>query len=168
MRDFGNYGWQEGVRLEKYLADHFLVRGHQLLCAPRLYRAPLPRPGLPAPLLRPGPQPPVPALWQAAASHEPGGHGDFQRAPPGGGGGALPRGKPVVRPPGHGLRARFASPVRPANPLPCGACRRIRRAGALPTPSWAIPWLSTGGGTRPLWCRGPRGSPPRRPLGWKL
>lgn len=24
---FGNYGWQEGVRLEKYLADHFLVRG---------------------------------------------------------------------------------------------------------------------------------------------
>lgn len=27
MRDFGNYGWEEGVRLEKYLADHFLVRG---------------------------------------------------------------------------------------------------------------------------------------------
>lgn len=24
---FGNYGWGEGVRLEKYLADHFLVRG---------------------------------------------------------------------------------------------------------------------------------------------
>lgn len=24
---FGNYGWQEGVRLEKYLTDHFLVRG---------------------------------------------------------------------------------------------------------------------------------------------
>ncbi|MFR7483857.1 MAG: hypothetical protein ACLUVP_00855 [Acutalibacter sp.] len=24
---FGNYRWQEGVRLEKYLADHFLVRG---------------------------------------------------------------------------------------------------------------------------------------------
>jgi len=24
---FGNYGWQEGIRLEKYLADHFLVRG---------------------------------------------------------------------------------------------------------------------------------------------
>ncbi|MCR5546815.1 MAG: hypothetical protein K6F30_10120 [Lachnospiraceae bacterium] len=24
---FGNYGWSEGVRLEKYLADHFLVRG---------------------------------------------------------------------------------------------------------------------------------------------
>ena len=24
---FGNYGWQEGVRMEKYLADHFLVRG---------------------------------------------------------------------------------------------------------------------------------------------
>lgn len=24
---FGNYGWAEGVRLEKYLADHFLVRG---------------------------------------------------------------------------------------------------------------------------------------------
>lgn len=24
---FGNYGWMEGVRLEKYLADHFLVRG---------------------------------------------------------------------------------------------------------------------------------------------
>ncbi len=24
---FGNYGWAEGVQLEKYLADHFLVRG---------------------------------------------------------------------------------------------------------------------------------------------
>ena len=24
---FGNYGWEEGVRLEKYLTDHFLVRG---------------------------------------------------------------------------------------------------------------------------------------------
>ncbi len=24
---FGNYGWNEGVQLEKYLADHFLVRG---------------------------------------------------------------------------------------------------------------------------------------------
>ena len=24
---FGNYGWSEGVKLEKYLADHFLVRG---------------------------------------------------------------------------------------------------------------------------------------------
>lgn len=24
---FGAYGWEEGVRLEKYLADHFLVRG---------------------------------------------------------------------------------------------------------------------------------------------
>lgn len=24
---FGNYGWAEGVHLEKYLADHFLVRG---------------------------------------------------------------------------------------------------------------------------------------------
>jgi hypothetical protein len=24
---FGNYGWKEGVRLEKYLVDHFMVRG---------------------------------------------------------------------------------------------------------------------------------------------
>lgn len=24
---YGNYGWEEGVRLEKYLTDHFLVRG---------------------------------------------------------------------------------------------------------------------------------------------
>jgi hypothetical protein len=24
---FGNYGWMEGLRLEKYLADHFMVRG---------------------------------------------------------------------------------------------------------------------------------------------
>lgn len=24
---FGNYGWKEGVRLEKYLLDHFMVRG---------------------------------------------------------------------------------------------------------------------------------------------
>lgn len=37
---FGNYGWQEGVQLEKYLADHFLVRGinwfvpHAFSCKP--------------------------------------------------------------------------------------------------------------------------------------
>ena len=24
---FGNYGWAEGTRMEKYMADHFLVRG---------------------------------------------------------------------------------------------------------------------------------------------
>lgn len=37
---FGNYGWGEGVRLEKYLVDHFLVRGvnyfvpHAFTCSP--------------------------------------------------------------------------------------------------------------------------------------
>lgn len=37
---FGNYGWQEGVRLEKYLLDHFMVRGinhfvpHAFTCSP--------------------------------------------------------------------------------------------------------------------------------------
>ncbi len=37
---FGNYGWEEGVRLEKYLLDHFLVRGvnhfvpHAFTCSP--------------------------------------------------------------------------------------------------------------------------------------
>lgn len=37
---FGNYGWHEGVRLEKYLIDHFLVRGvnnfvpHAFNCKP--------------------------------------------------------------------------------------------------------------------------------------
>lgn len=37
---FGNYGWSEGVRLEKYLIDHFLVRGinhfvpHAFTCSP--------------------------------------------------------------------------------------------------------------------------------------
>ena len=25
--NFGNYGWQEGIRLEKYLSDHLMVRG---------------------------------------------------------------------------------------------------------------------------------------------
>lgn len=37
---FGNYGWHEGVKLEKYLLDHFMVRGvnnfvpHAFSCAP--------------------------------------------------------------------------------------------------------------------------------------
>lgn len=37
---FGNYGWKEGVRMEKYLLDHFMVRGtnyfvpHAFTCAP--------------------------------------------------------------------------------------------------------------------------------------
>ncbi|MDO4622136.1 MAG: hypothetical protein Q4B22_04210, partial [Eubacteriales bacterium] len=37
---FGNYGWSEGVRLEKYLMDHFMVRGvnhfvpHAFTCSP--------------------------------------------------------------------------------------------------------------------------------------
>lgn len=37
---FGNYGWSEGVRLEKYLLDHFMVRGinyfvpHAFTCSP--------------------------------------------------------------------------------------------------------------------------------------
>ena len=37
---FGNYGWSEGVRLEKYLLDHFMVRGvnyfvpHAFTCKP--------------------------------------------------------------------------------------------------------------------------------------
>lgn len=37
---FGNYGWSEGVRLEKYLVDHFMVRGvnhfvpHAFTCNP--------------------------------------------------------------------------------------------------------------------------------------
>lgn len=37
---FGNYGWKEGVRLEKYLLDHFMVRGvnyfvpHAFTCSP--------------------------------------------------------------------------------------------------------------------------------------
>ena len=37
---FGNYGWHEGIRLEKYLLDHFMVRGvnnyvpHAFSCAP--------------------------------------------------------------------------------------------------------------------------------------
>ncbi len=37
---FGAYGWQEGVRLEKYLLDHFMVRGinyfvpHAFTCSP--------------------------------------------------------------------------------------------------------------------------------------
>ncbi len=37
---FGNYGWEEGVQLEKYLLDHFLVKGvnyfvpHAFTCSP--------------------------------------------------------------------------------------------------------------------------------------
>lgn len=35
---FGNYGWEEGVRLEKYLLDHFLVRGSTILSLMRSAR----------------------------------------------------------------------------------------------------------------------------------
>lgn len=44
---FGNYGWAEGVRLEKYLADHFLVRGINFFVPHAFNPAPFPDPDCP-------------------------------------------------------------------------------------------------------------------------
>lgn len=44
---FGNYGWAEGVRLEKYLADHFLVRGINYFVPHAFSPAPFPDPDCP-------------------------------------------------------------------------------------------------------------------------
>ena len=44
---FGNYGWAEGVRLEKYLADHFLVRGINYFVPHAFSGAPFPDPDCP-------------------------------------------------------------------------------------------------------------------------
>lgn len=44
---FGNYGWAEGVRLEKYLADHFLVRGINYFVPHAFSAKPFPDPDCP-------------------------------------------------------------------------------------------------------------------------
>ncbi len=44
---FGNYGWAEGVRLGKYLADHFLVRGINYFVPHAFSPAPFPDPDCP-------------------------------------------------------------------------------------------------------------------------
>ena len=44
---FGNYGWSEGVRLEKYLADHFMVRGVNHYVPHAFSAAPYPDPDCP-------------------------------------------------------------------------------------------------------------------------
>ncbi len=44
---FGAYGWSEGVRLEKYLADHFMVRGVNRFVPHAFSGAPYPDPDCP-------------------------------------------------------------------------------------------------------------------------
>jgi len=44
---FGNYGWSEGIRLEKYLADHFLVRGVNQFVPHAFTARPFPDPDCP-------------------------------------------------------------------------------------------------------------------------
>ncbi len=44
---FGNYGWEEGIRLEKYLADHFLVRGINYFVPHAFTLKPFPDPDCP-------------------------------------------------------------------------------------------------------------------------
>ena len=44
---FGNYGWSEGVRLEKYLADHFLIRGINYFVPHAFTGKPFPDPDCP-------------------------------------------------------------------------------------------------------------------------
>ena len=44
---FGAYGWSEGVRLEKYLTDHFLVRGINTFVPHAFSPAPFPDPDCP-------------------------------------------------------------------------------------------------------------------------
>ena len=43
---FGNYGWSEGVALEKYLADHFMVRGINHFVPHAFSAAPFPDKGI--------------------------------------------------------------------------------------------------------------------------
>ena len=44
---FGAYGWEEGLRLEKYLADHFMVRGVNHFVPHAFSAAPFPDPDCP-------------------------------------------------------------------------------------------------------------------------
>lgn len=44
---FGNYGWSEGIRMEKYLADHLLVRGITQFVPHAFSAAPFPDPDCP-------------------------------------------------------------------------------------------------------------------------
>ena len=44
---FGNYGWSEGVRLEKYLADHFMINGINHYVPHAFSPAPYPDPDCP-------------------------------------------------------------------------------------------------------------------------
>ena len=44
---FGAYGWEEGVRLEKYLADHFLIRGINFFVPHAFSGKPFPDPDCP-------------------------------------------------------------------------------------------------------------------------
>ena len=99
---FGNYGWAEGVRLEKYLADHFLVRGVNYFVPHAFSGKAFPDPDCP-PHFYAHATTPVPALRRAHGLHGPGGHADQCRPPRGPGGGALPRRGRVVRPGGDAL-----------------------------------------------------------------
>ena len=82
--------------------------GNQLFCAPRLYGEGFPGSGLPAPLLCPRAQSPVPSLRRADEVHEPRRHPDQQRQAPGAGGGAVSRGSGMVRSRRHAIRNRPA------------------------------------------------------------
>ena len=75
---FGNYGWQEGVRLEKYLADHFLVRGINHYVPHAFTAMDYPDPDCP-PHFTPWPQPSVPPFRLADEVHEPGLQPDLRR-----------------------------------------------------------------------------------------
>ena len=132
---FGNYGWQEGVRLEKYLADHFLVRGINYFVPHAFTGHPFPDPDCPPHFYAQGHNPQYrhfgkllqamnrvatvtssgPHRVEAAVLY----HGESQWC------------DPQAMAFEHALRPLYDQ----QNPLPCGACRRIRRAGALPHPA---------------------------------
>ena len=67
---FGNYGWQEGTYLEKYLADHFMVRGINYFVPHAFSAKDFPDPDCPPHSDCPWTQSPVQTLWQAHGVYE--------------------------------------------------------------------------------------------------
>lgn len=90
---FGAYGWAEGVRLEKYLLDHFMVRGINHFVPSCIFRKRLSGSGLPAAFLCARKQSAVPAFRRADGIWKPGAGTDQRRTAYCAGCDPLPRGK---------------------------------------------------------------------------
>jgi hypothetical protein len=66
---FGNYGWKEGVRLEAYLADHFMVRGVNHFVPHAFSAKDFPDQDCPPHFYAHGHNP-IPSLWSADELYE--------------------------------------------------------------------------------------------------